>query len=232
MKLSLIILCFRSEESVIPFVEDALKIVKELTDDYELVLVGNYLEGSSDKTREIVVDLEERYDKVFSIAKPKEGMMGWDMREGLAFATGDILAVIDGDGQFPLMSLRDCFKTMAEGGYDLVKTYRKSRGDGIYRKIISRTYNLLFQKMFPGVASRDINSKPKLLTRSLYDQLGLTSDDWFVDAEIMLKVNRGGFKIKEIPIEFFAQKGRASFVKMEAIVEFIKNMIRYKRQGY
>jgi hypothetical protein len=121
---------------------------------------------------------------------------------------------------------------MKEGDYDLVKTYRISRGDGLYRKIISKTYNVLFQLMFSGVTSGDINSKPKLLKRSLYDQLELTSDDWFIDAEIMLKVNKGGFKVKELPIEFFAQEGRASFVKVEAIVEFIKNMIRYKRQGY
>lgn len=232
MKLSLIILCYRSEESIIPFVNEALEVVSQLTHDYELILVGNYLEHSSDKTRNIVLELAEQHEQVFAIAKPKKGMMGWDMREGLAFAKGDILAVIDGDGQFPLASLIDCYKVMMEENVDLVKTYRTSRGDGIYRSLISKFYNLLFGLMFPEVTSRDINSKPKVFKRAVYNQLDLKSDDWFIDAEIMLKVNKGGFKIKELPIEFFAQEGRASFVKMKAIIEFVRNMIKYKRQGY
>ena len=53
--LSIVILCYRSEEGIIGFlraVEDELRI--EGLEDYELVLVANYIAGRSDKTPDIV----------------------------------------------------------------------------------------------------------------------------------------------------------------------------------
>jgi hypothetical protein len=56
----------------------------------------------------------------------------------------------------------------------------------------------------------------------------LTSDDWFVDAEIMLNVRGYRMSFREIPVEFDELKGRKSFVKPQAIIEFLINMVRYR----
>ncbi len=228
VELSVVILCFRSGASVVDFIKKAEDLTRSLTDSYELVLVANYIEGSGDRTRDYVLKIAEENSRCIALCKPKEGMMGWDMRSGMDAATGKYICVIDGDGQFPIESISACFHEVRGGEYDLVKTYRTKRGDGAYRRFISKVYNVLFGLMFPGINSKDANSKPKILKASAYQQMKLRSDDWFIDAEIMLNVRDKQMSFKELPIEFYELEGRSSFVKPAAIWEFIKNLFNYR----
>ena len=159
-------------------------------------------------------------------------MMGWDMKEGLAICRGNYLCVIDGDGQFPIENITKCYNEIKKGTYDLVKTYRIKREDGFYRKSISKIYNFLFSILFSSIDSKDINSKPKIFTRKAYNQMNLTSDDWFIDAEIMLEVKRLGISFYEFPTEFLSLNDRQSFVKFSAILEFVKNLFLFKFKDF
>jgi len=94
----------------------------------------------------------------------------------------DCTVVIDGDGQVPLESVAEVYDTIKMTDYDIVKTYRHKRHDGIYRTILSSTYNLIFKILYPGLNSKDVNSKPKILTKEVYYKLNLQSTDWFIDA--------------------------------------------------
>lgn len=58
--------------------------------------------------------------------------------------------------------------------------------------------------------------------------MNLTSDDWFIDAEIMLEAKRLGVLFYEFPTEFHSLSGRQSFVKFSAIFEFTRNLILFK----
>jgi len=191
--------------------------------------VANYLEGSDDRTRDFVAQIADENPKCKTVCKPKEGMMGWDMRSGMDEATGKYICIIDGDGQFPIESIAACYEIISTTDNDLVKTYRAKGGDGFYRKLISRVYNVLFSSLFPGINTKDANSKPKILTASAYEQMSLKSDDWFIDAEIMLNVR--DLKFNEFPIEFYELAGRSSFVKLPAVWEFIKNLVEYRLGG-
>ncbi|MEZ4930308.1 MAG: glycosyltransferase [Chitinophagales bacterium] len=160
-ELTIVILCYRSEEQVLSFARKVKNIALSLTSNSEIVLVGNYIEGSNDKTKLYIQQLVAE-DKIYkSVCKPKEGMMGWDMKEGLQMATGKYLCVIDGDGQFPIESIEKCYKLIKGGNYGLVKTYREKRNDGFYRKTISFVYNNLFSLLYPKIKSKDVNSKPQ-----------------------------------------------------------------------
>ncbi len=112
-------------------------------------------------------------------------------------------------------------------GLDLTKTYRVRRDDGIYRRMISYAYNGLF-KLFFGLQIHDVNSKPKIIRREKYELLNLESDDWFPDAEIMIRARQAGLSIGEIPVRFALNETRASFVKPRAMLEFMSNLIRYR----
>ena len=232
IELSIVILCYRSEESIIPFAQKTKEMAASLCKDFEIVLVGNYWEGSGDRTKEVVEKIAKE-DSVFrAICKPKEGMMGWDMRKGLEHARGKYICVIDGDGQFPIESIAQCYHKIKEGKHGLVKTYREVRGDGFYRRLISGVYNFIFMLLFNNLRSKDVNSKPKIITREAYDQLDLHSDDWFIDAEIMIQIGRNKIPFYEFPVVFKELEGRQSFVKVSAIFEFLKNLVTYRFKEY
>src|ERR687897_312777 len=88
-------------------------------------------------------------------------------------------------------------------------------------------YNGILSLRF-GFKVRDINSKPKIIRRDKYELLHLTSDDWFADAEIMIRARELGLKIGETPVHFKINDTRGSFVKPKAILEFTSNLLRYR----
>lgn len=226
--LSVVVLCYRSGEAIEPFVESLISSLEEYEPDWEIVLVGNYFEGSGDRTPEVVKVLAKKNPRIRSVTLAKEGMMGWDMKSGLRAATGKVLSVIDGDGQMPCEDVVCTYKKLKEEGFDLVKTYRAERDDGLYRLCISAIYNFLFKILFPGLNCRDMNSKPKTLKREAYEKMDLRSDDWFIDAEIMIQARRLKLKVGEVATIFRSIESRPSFVKPRAIFEFLGNLIWYR----
>jgi len=228
-ELSVVILCYRSGGAARSF---AARIGKSLldagVDNYQLVLVGNYVAGSDDTTPDVVRELAAGDPRIVCSAAVKQGMMGWDLRSGLALATGQYLAFIDGDGQVLVEDLVRIYRLMREQRLDLAKTYRKQRGDGVKRKVISLVFNGLFHVLFPGVLVRDINAKPKILTRAAYERMTLQSSDWFIDAEIMIQARSLRLRVGETETEFLGLTGRRSFITLAAVFEFLRNLLRYR----
>jgi hypothetical protein len=155
--------------------------------------------------------------------------MGWDMRMGMEAASGQYICVLDGDGQMPVSDVVTVFNIINKGQYDLVKTYRQYRYDGFYRTLISKVYNILFTIIYrPKVAIKDVNSKPKILSRYAFEQLNLVSNDWFTDAEIMIQALKLNFRICQISTVFYKNERRKSYVGFNTIFEFIYNLFYYR----
>lgn len=236
-ELSVVVLCYKTEDYTREFSQKIISMLEKESIDYELVLVGNYHRGSNDRTPGVVKALAKENAKIVAVAKPKEGMMSWDMRMGLAASRGRYITVIDGDGQMPYQDILRVYKMIKTGKYDFCKTYRTKRYDGLYRRLISVIYNFVFTILFYPGTGRDLNSKPKIMTREAYEKMKLTSSGWFIDAEIMIQARRFGFRIGEIPTVFGRNiTGLYSYVRLSAIWEFIKDMaifrareFRYKR---
>lgn len=228
-ELSVVVLCYQTGDLAKPFTAQLKKELEEAGIDYEMILVGNYVPGSGDKTPETLHELSRGNPRYKVVAKAKEGAMGWDMRSGLEAATGEHLCVIDGDGQMPTSDIVKVYRLLQIGNYDLVKTFRSKRYDGLYRRIITRVYNFIFHLMFrPGARIIDINSKPKVMTRAAFEKMHLISSDWFTDAEIMIEAIDLRLSVGEVSTVFLKNERRTSFVPPAAILEFLKNLVYYR----
>ena len=226
--ISVVVLAYRSASTIEGFVASLVTSLEEEKIDWEIILVGNYIEGADDQTPEVVQRISDRNPRIKAVVHVKEGMMGWDMKSGFQAATGNKLAVIDGDGQMSCTDVIRVYNLMIKKGYDLVKTVRIKRSDGWYRMSISTVFNLLFKVMFPGINAWDINSKPKIITRELYQKMNLESNGWFIDAEIMIIARRLKMGIGEIETTFHSIDSRPSFVKPLALLDFLVNLIWYR----
>ena len=69
---------------------------------------------------------------------------------------------------------------------------------------------------------------PKIMKREAYEKMMLQSNDWFIDAEIVLEALKNGMRIGEMPVVFRRSDERPSFVRVSAILEFVVNMLRYR----
>jgi glycosyltransferase involved in cell wall biosynthesis len=226
-ELSIVVLGYRAGESLRAFVRDlaAALATTGIERRCEIVLVANYWPDTGDPTPRVASEIAAGDARCTVVARPKAGGMGWDMRSGLAAARGERLAVIDGDGQMPAADVVAVDRLLRARGADLAKTYRAVRRDGLYRRAVSAGYNLLFRALFPGLASRDVNSKPKVMTRAAYRRLDLRDDGWFIDAEIMIQARRLGLRIAECPTRFEALDTRPSFVRPAALLEFLRALL-------
>jgi glycosyltransferase involved in cell wall biosynthesis len=225
-EISVVILCYGAGERIYGFVDKVSRLLNRFIPSWEIVLVGNYLEGRRDKTSDIVEEIASKNDNIHAVVLPKKGMMGWDARSGMDAARGEYVCLIDGDEQMPYRDIVRVYRKIKKDKLDLVKTYRAVRQDGFRRRVISQGYNLLFMILFPGIAARDINSKPKIFRKEIYDSMDLRSDDWFLDAEIMIKARELKLKVGMVPSKFYKCDYRSSFVKMGTILEFLRNMVK------
>ena len=232
-EVSAIVLCYRAGESIAAVIQPLQELLERSGLTYELVLVANYWPQDEDDTAEIVRRFADAHANVNVkvLASVKEGGMGWDMRSGFAAAEGDYLIAIDGDAQNPVEDVLRLHELMRRSAADVGKGRRTNRADGIYRRVISWGFNGLFRVLFRTDGLWDINGKPKGLTRSAYERLTLASNDWFIDAEIVLAGKRAGMSIVELPVVFLENKERSSFVRFSSILQFAVHMVRYRLRG-
>ena len=231
-EISVVVLCYRAEDRVYDFVDKTVGSLENAGLSWELILVGNYIEGSGDKTPEIVKSIAAKREHIKAAALPKQGMMGWDARSGMDMAEGKFICFIDGDEQMPYQDIVRVYKKIKEEGLDFVQTYRTIRLDGLPRRIKSAGYNFLFKILFPFSGVRDVNSKPKIFTRESYNRMHLTSDDWFLDAEMVIQSRGLKLRIGEIPTTFYKCNYRKSLVNFSAIFEFVKNLFAARISGF
>ena len=228
--ISVVILCYKAGETISPFVAKMKRHLIERGLRFELILVANYNSGeeSVDWTPRVVKRLSETDETIVIVSGEKQGMFGWDVRSGLALASGRFITFIDGDGQMPAQDVVRVFDEIIVKKADMAQTFRVKRHDSLERIFISRVYNMLLRILFPKVSVYDANSKPKIFTREALQKLDIHSDDWFVDAEMVIQGSELGFRIAQIPTVFLKNKHRSSFVKISSIIEFLVNLVRYR----
>lgn len=232
-QLSVVILCYKAGRQVPHFVAAMKESLDTRNIFYELVLVGNYNahEAHTDNTPAVVRALAEHDPRIVAVTEEKQGMFGWDVRSGLAHATGNVVAFIDGDGQMPAQDVVRMYDEMLARNADMAQTFRVKRGDGVQRLLISRIYNALLRLLFPKVSVYDANAKPKLFRRAALEQVVLTADDWFIDAEIVIQAAHKKLSVVELPTVFHKNEHRSSFVKAKDLVDFLANLVHYRLFG-
>lgn len=227
LELSLVIPCYNEEGNI---EKEAIQLVNELTSsnvNFELVLVDN---GSYDNTARILNDLAKRYTQITIVTIKNNEGYGWGIINGLKKCNGRYIGFLCADGQISPKDVFKVFRKLELEDLDLCKVKRVKRYDGFNRLFLSKTYNFLFH-FFCSVSTNDVNGTPKIMKYDCYEKLDISSKDWFIDTEIIIKAESFGFKIGDVPVEFKKREKGKSNVKFTIIFEFLRNLIRYKLRG-
>lgn len=221
-----IVLPFYNEEDVVEEVVRSLILQCQKHGlSVEFILVNN---GSSDKTGEIINHLRNEFRIIRSVTIGKNKGYGYGIRRGLAVCESPYIGYMWGDGQIkPIYLIRVAKELIADSNLDLCKVVRVKRYDGLKRNLVTKLYNSLFSILFL-MKMRDVNGTPKLFKMSSYKKVNLVSNDWFLDAELLIKANNKKFSMKEIPAEFTPRGGGTSNVGYLTIFEFLFNIFRYR----
>lgn len=190
--ISAVVPVFNEEESLKAFYKVLVSHLPKLNKAYEIVFVDD---GSTDKTLEILKDLESKNANVEILSFRKNRGKAEALTYGFKIAKGDFIVTLDADLQDRPEEIVKLIRKQKEG-FDLVFGWRKDRKDNIAKRISSRLFNFLVGT-FWGVRFHDYNCGLKLYTKEVAKSLNLYGG---MHRFIPLLVSENGFSVAEIPI--------------------------------
>jgi len=224
-----LVLPFYNEEACVEEVVRSLITLRHQNKlPIKFILVDN---GSSDATGKIISGLIREFSQIEKVTVGRNRGYGYGIRQGLKKCKTKYIGFMCGDGQIDAKDVTGVIKRLQQNPeLDLCKVKRVKRYDGLQRRLVSWLYNFLFRILF-NVSVTDINGTPKLFKRKWNKQLILRSDDWFIDAELMLKAWHNKLIIEELPVSFYVRKTGFSNVRGATMLEFLVNMFKFKLKG-
>lgn len=227
--LSIVIPCYNEEDCLRETIPPLARAFDDAGVALELVLVDN---GSKDRTGELIDELAAEGLPIRKATVPVNRGQGLGFLTGFEIVTGRYAANFCADGQVDPKDVLAVYRAAAGAGRPtLAKARRRYRNDNWVRKVISIVYNGMMQVLFLGLPSIDVNGNPKVLPTGVLRQMELRSTDWFVEAEIMLKARHLQMPTIEIDVFGLAREGGTSHVRFDAVVEFLRNIARYRFGG-
>ena len=226
---SLVMPCYNEEDCLEGTVPPLVEAFQRAGIALQLVLVDN---GSTDQTGPII-------DRLVSQGLPiTKGVVDVNQGQGLGILTGFPLCrgkytgYLCADGQVApsdVVALYGIIQSRAVP--TLVKVRRRYRQDSWLRKFVSVIYNVMMHLLFPGMPCRDVNGNPKILSSDVLKILKLTSRDWFLEAEVMLKARYLKLPVVEVDVAGLPREGGYSHVRVSTVIEFLKNIFSYRLGG-
>ncbi len=114
--LSFVIPCYGSERTVCAVVDEIVQqMAQNGVERYEIICVNDY---SPDHVWQTLMDLSDKYEQVCAIDLAKNMTRIPAVMAGFAQSTGDIVVVMDDDGQCPMHRIMDLLEPL-ESDYDV-----------------------------------------------------------------------------------------------------------------
>jgi glycosyltransferase involved in cell wall biosynthesis len=203
--LSIVVPMWNEEESFSPCVVAMLAELSDL-EDASLITSGQLVivdDASTDSTPTLCDSLASHDQRVRIVHHKTNTGLGGAVRSGLSAATGDRVLYTDADLPFDLKETERLIRLAQVYEAGVVSAYRfERRAEGFRRMIYSSIYNGLVRVML-GIRVRDVNFACKLINQQVLKSIDIKSEGSFIDAEILAKAERRGFKIIQVGLDFF-----------------------------
>ena len=176
------------------------EVLSELTSEYEIIIVDD---ASPDKSGQIADQLAKKYKEIRVIHHEKNRGYGGALKSGFNLAKKDLIFYTDGDAQYDVADLRAFMKYLPE--YDVVTGTKIKRADKIYRIIVSKIYYKIIRFLF-GLQVKDVSGDFRIFKRKVVESIDLRSNSGTICLEMIKKIEKAGFKIKEVPVHHYPRR--------------------------
>jgi len=222
---------YNEEENIPKLLESATKILKEVANDYEILVI--VYEGSTDGTIDIVKKFTDKNKKIKLLLQPKDKKgIGYAKIMGFKNAKYPHIFYADSDNQFDLNDFKKFLPYI--DNYDIIAGYRIKRHDPKTRIIISRIYNAMMRLLF-GTKERDLDCAFRLVNKRVINNISLICCTGVATTELLAKARKRGFKIKEIGVNHYPRilgkpvfewKIGLNLPKPKVVIDILKEMFK------
>jgi glycosyltransferase involved in cell wall biosynthesis len=186
-------------------IDQILRLVAAVPIDKEVVVVDD---ASTDGTRDILESWNGREGVRVILHETNQGK-GRAVRTAIGEAQGEILLIQDADLEYDPADYAAILRPIESGRADVVFGSRfrgsaENRVQNFWHTVGNRVLTLI-SNIFTDLNLTDMATCYKAFHRRVVPALDLESRRFGVDAEITVKVARGGFRIFEVPVSYFAR---------------------------
>ena len=140
--------------------------------------------------------------------------VGFAYRQGIEDAAGDVLLLMDTDGEFDVDTVPLLLEKLRETNADLVVGARFAKGGGVegyppVKYFLNRAYQLLFGVLYR-TRIHDLTFGYKLGKAAALKSLPLTAQFQEIGCEVTLRALKTGFRVEEVPTVWRSRKAGAS----------------------
>jgi len=134
MKISFVIPCYRSENTIREVVGEIITAVETHGDDYEIIMVSD---SSPDNVFSVISELCAENNKLKGVELAKNFGQHSALMAGYSFCTGDVVVSVDDDGQTPVNEVYSLIDKIDEG-FDVVYGTYDVKKHSFFRNFGSR----------------------------------------------------------------------------------------------
>lgn len=195
---------------------------------WRIVIADN---ASTDGTLAAGKTLEDLFEDVSVIHLPQKGR-GRALRKAWLESDADAACFMDIDLSTHLDGLLPLARAVLEEGYDVSTGSRMTKGSqierSIGREITSRGFIFLIKLLFLTGLS-DTQCGFKAISRQAARELvpRIENEEWFFDTELLLLADKGGYRVKDIPIRWVEDTDTRVNV-LKTILEDLAGLVRMR----
>lgn len=201
------------------------KFLTENSRQFEIVIIDD---GGLDKTGEVSEELARQFSNTQVVHHRKNMGYTATLKEGFEMGKYDYIMYTDGDNQYDIYDFRPYLYLLEEN--HIISGYAIKKAVSNTRKLQSIVHNILISILFFS-NFKDINCSMKIIKKEVIDEIKINSNPYgaFIDAELILKAKKMGFKVAQFPVTHYARmSGVASGSKPSLIFNTIKDMIKLR----
>lgn len=222
-KVSIVVPVYNEEDNICHFYEEISSVIETLPYQFEIIFIDD---GSSDTSRQILTQLEEKDKKVQAIFLARNFGHQLALTCGLDYADGDAVITMDGDMQHPPQMIPILLDKWKEG-FEIVQTIRKTtEGVSLFKRLTSKYYYYFLNLI------SNVHIEPGGSDFRLIDKKVVTSFRLFREHARFIRGIIGEMGYKKINIEFVAPprfSGVSKFSLRKMLHFAIDGILSYSR---
>ena len=219
-KISLVIPVHNEEKNLHFLLDEISNVLEKLSYQKEVIIIDD---GSTDATWKVISEYSRNLDYLKGVCLVKTYGQTQALQLGFEKCQGDIIIVMDGDGQNDPADIPSLL-TKIEEGYDVVNGWRFKRQDSLVRRFLSALGNFLACRI-SSLKLHDIGCSLKAYRKEILQDLKLIGE---MHRILPIYLFDRGAKIAELKVNHRRRKAGRSKYGVERIMKFTMDLILYK----
>ncbi len=229
---------FNEERRILTTLDDVIRFADARVEPTELLLVDD---GSTDRTPDLIRGRIAGHPRARLIRYEQNRGKGGAIAEGMKSAANDIVFFFDIDLATPLATAEPVLAGFADPAVDIVigtriaSAARVRKSQPWLRRSLGEVFRLLSRILVPGVT--DFTCGFKAFRRPVGQHLFAAARvaDWSFDTEVLFLARKCGYRVAEVPVEWYHVEGSKVRMLRNGIVSFwqlVAMAVRHACGGY